>query len=141
MRATASTSPFGTEPSRRAATTGAAQRTNPRAVAERTVGCFARDIHHAGVARLVQMREVAGMMPAHEISMTSTRSPAVTVSTSAGTTAYASARASPPAQVRAGSARGGRAHRPPRRIARSIVAGRYWRRAGRVRQPHAAGRR
>jgi hypothetical protein len=40
MRATASTSPFGTAPSRIAATTSGAQRTNPSAVAERTVGCF-----------------------------------------------------------------------------------------------------
>ena len=41
IRATASTSPFGTVPSRSAATTSAEQRTNPRAVAARTVGCLA----------------------------------------------------------------------------------------------------
>lgn len=41
MRATASTSPFGTVPSRRAVITSALQRTKPRAVAVRTVGCFA----------------------------------------------------------------------------------------------------
>jgi len=40
MRATASTSPFGTDPSRSDATTSGAHRTNPRAVAERTVGCL-----------------------------------------------------------------------------------------------------
>ena len=81
IRATASTSPFGTAPSRSAATTSGAQRTKPRAVAARTVGCFCGDVDHAGVARVVQVGE------AHEISMTSTRSPAATASTSAGTTA------------------------------------------------------
>ena len=40
MRATASTSPLGTDPSRSAATTCGAHRTNPRAVAARTVGCL-----------------------------------------------------------------------------------------------------
>ncbi len=81
IRATASTSPFGTVPSRSAATTSVEQRTNPRAVAARTVGCLCGDIDHAGVAGVVEVRE------AHEISMTSTRSPAATASTSAGTIA------------------------------------------------------
>ena len=39
-RATARTSPFGTAPSRRRATTSGEQRTVPVAVAARTVGCF-----------------------------------------------------------------------------------------------------
>ena len=40
MRATASTSPFGTASSRSADTTAGGQTTNPRAVADRTVGAF-----------------------------------------------------------------------------------------------------
>ncbi len=76
----------------RAAITSVLQRTKPRAVAVRTVGCFA--VTSTMCARPAGVK----VGKAHPTSMTSITSPTATVSTSAGTIANACARASPPAR-------------------------------------------